>query len=169
MIVVQQVRALSPPAALQLAAGALGAVLAVVFVCPAVGAACLGALGDGRRYAGDSPALPWRGAFAAVAVLAAFSVAHPFLVPHAVIAWPMLAFALLGLLANAASVFAAFPERLSALHPLGVRMSSSGYAVLAGSGAIALARPEVWICVVAVVATALLLAAERLLGMRSGK
>ena len=165
MIVIHQAqeRGLSSPAALQLASGALGALLAIAFVCPAVGAASLGALGDGRRYAGVSPAaVPWRGAFGAVAVFATASVAYTFHVPHGVSAWPMLAFALLGLVANAASVFAAFPERLSALHPFGVRASSAGYVVLAGAGAIALLRPERWICVAAVLAAGLALLAERL-------
>jgi len=169
LIVIHQVqgRALTSPAGLQLATSALGTALAFAFVCPAVGAASFGALGDGWRYAGGSPAAKWRGAFVSVAVLAAASTAYPFLVPHAVSGWIMLAFAALGLLANAASVFAAIPERLSALHPSGMRASSAGYAMLAGSGAIALARPEVWICVAAVVAMAIVLAAERLLGTRS--
>jgi hypothetical protein len=113
--------------------------------------------------------LPWRGAFAAVAALAAASIAYPFMVPHAVSGWPMLAFALLGLLANAASVIAAVPERLSALHPFAVRASSAGYAMLAGSGAIALLRPEGWICIAATVATALVLAAEWLFGRRCAR
>jgi hypothetical protein len=49
LIVVHQAqgRALSSPAALQLASSALGAVLAFAFVCPAVGAASFGALGNG--------------------------------------------------------------------------------------------------------------------------
>lgn len=172
MIVTHQAqgRALSSPAALQLASGALGALLAIAFVCPAVGAASLGALGDGRRYAGVSPAAaPWRGAFAAVAAFAAVLVAYTFLVPHTVSGWPMLAFALLGLLANAASVFAAIPERLSALHPFGVRGSSASYATLAGSGTVALLRPEPWVCVAAVLATGVALAAERLLGRWCGR
>lgn len=172
MIVTHQAqgRALSSPAALQLASGALGALLAIAFVCPAVGAASLGALGDGRRYAGVSPAAaPWRGAFAVVGALAAATVAYAFVVPHAVTGWSMLAFALFGLLANAASVFAAIPERLSALHPFGVRASSASYATLAGSGAVALLRPEPWVCVAAVLATALALATERLLGRRSAR
>ena len=160
-------RALSSPAALQLASGALGAALAFAFVCPAVGAASLGALGDSRRYAGVSPAVaPGRGPFVAVASLAAASVAYPFLVAHTVSGWPMLAFALLGLLANAASVLAAFPARLSELHPYSVRGSSAGYAMLAGSGVIALLRPEGWICVAASLATALVLVAEWLQGGR---
>ena len=169
MIVVRQARrrALYSPAGLQLASGVLGATLALAFACPAVGAASLGALGDGWRYTGDSPAATWRGAFVSVALLAAASTAYPFLVPHAVSGWTMLAFAALGLLVNAASVFAAIPARLSALHPFGVRASSAGYGVLAGSGAIALAGPEVWVCAAAVVAMAIVLAAERLLGTRS--
>jgi hypothetical protein len=165
-----QERALSSPAALQLASGALGALLTIAFVCPALGAASLGALADGRRYAGVSPgAAPWRGAFAAVAALAVVLVAYTFLVPHTVSGWPMLAFALLALVANAASVLAAFPEQLSALHPFGVRWSSAVYAMLAGAGAIALLRPERWICVAAVLAAGLALAAERLLGRWSGR
>ncbi|MEW6688031.1 MAG: hypothetical protein AB1452_02960, partial [Pseudomonadota bacterium] len=136
-------------------------------VCPAVGAASLGALGDGRRYAGASAGALWRGAFAVLALFAAASIAYPFVTPHAVSGWPMLAFALLGLLANAASVLAAFPERLSGRHPFSVRASSAGYAMLAGAGAAGLLRPEGWICVAAVLAAVPVLAAERLRGRRS--
>ena len=172
MIVVPQAqgRAFSSPAALQLASGALGALLATAFVCPAVAIASLGAIGEGARYAGVSPpSVRWHVAFTAVAVLAAVSVAYPFLVPHTVSGWPMLGFALVGLAANAACVLAAFPERLSALHPLGVRASSAGYAILAGAGAIALVRPQGWVCVAAVLVTGVALGAERLLGRWSGR
>lgn len=169
MIVVQQARALWPPAALQLASGALGTVLALALLCPAVGAASLAALAEGRRYAGPLPAPVWRRAFAAVAVLAAASIAAPFFVPHTVYAWPMLAFAALGLAVNAASVVAAFPGRLSALHPYGVRASSAGYVALAGWGALALVRPEGRLCVAGVAVIGIVLAAERLLGRRTGR
>lgn len=172
MIVVHQPqgRTLSSPAALQLASGVLGVLLATAFVCPAVAMASLGAIGDGRRYAGVlSATVRWRAAFIAVVVLATISVAYPFLVPHTVSGWPMLAFALLGLAANAASVLAAFPERLSALHPLGLRASSAGYAMLAGAGAIALLRPERWICIAAVLAAGVALATEWLPGRWRGR
>ena len=162
--------ALSSPAVLQLAAGALGALLAAAFVCPAVGAASLGALGDGSRYAGASPgAAARRRPFGAVAVLAAASVAYAFFVPYTVSAWPMLAFAALGLAVNAASVLAAFPHRLFALHPFGVRASSVGYAALAGAGAIALTLPRGWVCVAVIVVVAVVLAAERLFERRRGR
>ncbi len=164
LIIVEQsrVRTLASPAALQLASGALGATLGLAFLCPAVGAAGLGALADGRRYAAGAATL-WRGVFAAVATLAAASVAYPFFVAHDVSGWPMLAFALLGLVVNLACVLAAVPQRLSGLHPLGVRASSAGYSILAGAGAAALLRPGGWACVVAVIAIVLALAAERLL------
>lgn len=159
--------ALSSPAAVQLATGALGALLAAAFACPAVAAASLGALGDCRRYAHFSPAIGrWHAAFGAVAVLTFVSLAYPFFVPHTVFAWPMLAFAVLGLVANVASVLAAFPERLSAFHPFGMRASSAGYAILAGAGAIALLRPEGWLCIAAPLAAGIAMAAERLLGRR---
>ena len=155
------------PAKLQLASGTLGALLAVATLCPAVGAASLGALSDGRRYADASAAAPtWRFAFGAVSVLALGSVIYPFLVDHTVLAWPMFAFAFLGVAANAASVLAALPARLSALHASRLRASSMGYAVLAGAGLLALVRPAGWVCVAAVVATTVALAAERLLGAR---
>ena len=158
------------PGALQLVLGALGAALAIAFVCPAVGAASLGALSDSRRYAGASrEGTPWSIASAGIAAIALSSVAYPFLVPHTVLAWPMLAFALLGLLANTASVLAAFPQRLSALHPWRMRASSAGYAMLAAWGAIALLRPAGWICVAAVVAAGLILPAEWLLEGRAAR
>ena len=172
MIVVHQAqgRALSSLAALQFAAGALAALFATAFVCPAVAMASLGAVGDGTRYAGVSPpSVRWHVACTAVAVLAAVSVAYASFVPHTVSGWPMLGFALLGFVANAASVLAAFPERLSALHPLGVRASSAGNAILAGAGAVALVRPQGWVCVAAVLAIGVALAAERLLGRWSGR
>lgn len=160
-------RALALPASFQLASGALGVALAFAFVCPALGAACFGALGDARRYAGTPAGALWRAAFAALAVLAAASIAYPFATPHSVSGWPMLAFALLGLLVNSASVLAALPERLSAQHPFAMRASTAGYAMLAGAGAAGLLRPEGWICVVAVLATVPALAAEHLLDWRS--
>lgn len=151
-------------ARLQLFSGTFGVLLAVATLCPAVGAASLGALSDGRRYAGASGA--WRLAFGGLVAIAVVSIVYPLLVDHAVQAWPMLAFALIGLFANAASTLAALPARLSALHPSRLRASSIGYAVLAGGGLVALVRPAGWVCVVAVVATTIPLAAERLLGAR---
>jgi hypothetical protein len=74
----------------------------------------------------------------------------------------MLAFALLGMIVNAAVVLAAFPQRLSELHPFPMRASSAAYALLAGSGTAALVWPEGWVCVAAVAAAAPVLAAERL-------
>lgn len=156
---------LSSPAVLQLATGALGALLAAAFACPAVAAASLGALGDCSRYAHFShESSRQRGLFGAVALLIFVSIAYPFFVPHTVLAWPMLAYALLGLVANAGSVLAAFPHRLSAFHPFGMRASSAGYTILAGAGAIALLRPGSWVCIAALLAASLALAAERLLG-----
>jgi hypothetical protein len=152
---------LGTPAGLQFAAGVLGAALAFLFTCPAVGAAGLAALGDGWRYAGDSPAPAWRGAFGVAAAIAAASVAFPFFVPHLVSGWAMLGFGLFGIAVNAAAVFAAIPHRLSALHPSGVRASDAAYGATAVAGAIALARPEGWLCALAVAATALVLGLER--------
>ena len=155
------------PATLQLASGALGALLAVAFLCPAVGVASLGALSDGRRYVGASRAAnPWRVALAGVGALALLSIVYPFWVDHTVAAWPMLAFAVFGLLANAASVLAAMPERLSALHPSRLHASSAGYALLAIWGGVALVWPAGWVCVAAVAASAAVFALERWPGAR---
>ena len=154
------------PTGLQFATGAFGAALGLVFTCPAVAAAGVGALGDGWRYAGDSPAATLRGAFGAAAAFAAASIAYPFFIPHFVSGWTMLGFALVGLVVNAAAVLAAIPERLSALHPVRVRASDATYAMLAGSGAIALAWPEGWVCAVAAAGAALALGAEWLVGRR---
>lgn len=156
------------PAALQLAAGMLGTLFAFVFVCPAVGVASLGALSDGRRYAGNPAALPWRAAYGTAVVLALVATAFPFFVPHVVLAWPMLVFALLGLLVVAASVLAAIPGRLSALHPSRLHASGTGYLMLGTWGVTALVKPAGWVCVAAAASMALVLAADHLLGRRAG-
>ncbi|MGW8271070.1 MAG: hypothetical protein ACWGNS_11490 [Burkholderiales bacterium] len=134
------------PAALQLGTGALGAGIAFVLACPALGVASLGALADGERYArtGDARALRWISV--GVALLATAAVATALITPSEVPRWSLIAFALVGIVVNALCVMAAFPHRLSQLVQAGRGASASGFAALLGVGLLFVVSPAGWIC-----------------------
>jgi hypothetical protein len=134
------------PAALQLGTGALGAGMAFVLACPAMGVASLGALVDGERYARTSDALGMRWASLGVAAFALAAIVTALLAPAEVPRWSLIAFALLGLVMNAVCVIAAFPHRLSQLTQAGRGASASGFAALLGVGLLFVVRPAGWIC-----------------------
>ncbi|MDX1375905.1 MAG: hypothetical protein R3357_10105, partial [Burkholderiales bacterium] len=122
------------PAALQLGAGALGTGVAFAFACPVLGVASLGALADSEHYARTSDAGALRWASRAVAVVAIAAIAVALIAPAEVPRWSLLAFALIGMLVNAACVMAAFPLRLSQLAAAGRGASASGFAALFAVG-----------------------------------
>jgi len=149
------------PAAIQLSTGALGIGLALAIACPAVGAASLGAFADGERFArGSAAAQRWRWMFVAGAALAAGAVLLALAEPRAVPGWLLIVFALLGILASAASSLAAFPQRLSALGPGAAAVPGADRAFLLGAGALLLMRPAGWVCLAATVAILLCYAAR---------
>jgi len=155
------------PAALQLGAGALGAGLAFVFACPAIGVASLGALADGERYARSSDALGLRWASLAFAALAIAAIALALIAPDKVPAWGVIIVALLGMIVNAVCVVAAFPLRLSQLADAGRGASGSGFAVLLAIGLLLVVRPATWVCIAGAVAIALSIGWARLVRPRT--
>ncbi|KPK08731.1 MAG: hypothetical protein AMJ64_02690 [Betaproteobacteria bacterium SG8_39] len=157
------------PAALQLTAGALGAGFALAFACPALGVASLGALADGERFAKGGEARTLRWASLAIATLASVAIAVALIAPVAVPGWVLIVVALVGILANAACVVAAFPLRLSQLADAGRGASASGFAALFGVGVLLLARPAGWVCIAGAVAIALAIAWGRLTRSRSAQ
>jgi hypothetical protein len=134
------------PAALQLGTGALGAGMAFVLGCPAMGVASLGALVDGERYARTSDALGMRWASLGIAAFAVAAITTALLAPAEVPRWSLIAFALVGITANALCVMAAFPHRVSQLTQAGRGASLSGFAALLGVGLLFIVRPAGWIC-----------------------
>lgn len=134
------------PAALQLGTGALGAGIAFVLACPALGVASLGALADGERYARTSDARALRWISVGVALLATAAVASALITPSEVPRWSLIAFALLGIVVNGLCVMAAFPHRLSQLVQAGRGASTNGFAALFGVGLLFVLRPAGWIC-----------------------
>jgi hypothetical protein len=150
------------PAALQLGAGTLGAGFALVFACPALGVASLGALADSERYArtSDAPSLRW-GALA-VAVLAVTSIALAVISPAEVPGWSLIVAALVGAVANAACVLAVFPLRVSQIADVRRSASASGFAALFAVGVVLVARPAAWVCIAGSIAVALAIAWARL-------
>lgn len=157
------------PAALQLGAGTVGAGLALVFACPALGVASLGALADSERYArtGDAPGLRW--AAFAVAVLAVSSIAIAVIAPAEVPGWSLIVAALVGALANAACVLAVFPLRVSQVADAGRSASASGFAALFAVGVVLVARPAVWVCIAGSIVIALAIAWARLRRLRPAR
>lgn len=148
------------PAVIQLASGALGAGLALATACPAVGAMSLGALANGEHFSRCSRAAwRWRWRYAAAAALAGGSVVLALMEPRAVSGWPLLVFALIAMLADAASSLAALPQRLSALGPRAAHVPSADHALLLGAGTLLLLRPAGWVCIAATVAILLVRAA----------
>jgi len=157
------------PAALQLGAGALGAGFAFVFACPALGVASLGALADSERYARTSEAFGLRWASLGLAAFAIAAIAMALIAPGEVPGWSLIVAALVGMLANAASVIAAFPLRLSQLVDAGRGGSPSGFAALFAVGLLLVARPAAWVCVAGAVAIALAIGWTRLMRFGSAK
>lgn len=157
------------PAALQLGTGALGAGIAYVLACPALGVASLGALADGERYArtSDAPALRW--VSVVVAVLATAAIVTALLSPAEIPRWSLIAFALVGIVVNGLCVIAAFPHRLSQLAQAGRGSSVSGFAALFGVGLAFVVRPAGWICLVGSVVIALAIGWARFARPRSGQ
>jgi uncharacterized membrane protein len=150
------------PAALQLGAGALGTGFALVLACPALGVASLGALVDGERYARNSDANGLRRTSMAIAALALGAIVVALIHPVAVPGWALIFAALVGMLANAACVMAAFPLRLSQLADAGKSVSMSGFGALLGVGVLLVARPAAWVCIAGSVAIAVAIAWARL-------
>jgi len=157
------------PAALQLGTGALGAGMAFVLACPAMGVASLGALVDGERYASTSDAIGMRWASLAVAAFAVAAIVTALLAPAQVPRWSLIAFALLGLAMNAVCVLAAFPHRLSQLTRTGRDASTSGFAALLGVGVLFVVRPAGWICLAGSVVIAAAIGWARLTRRRIGR
>jgi hypothetical protein len=124
------------PAALQLGAGTVGAGLALVFACPALGVASLGALADSERYARTSGARGLRWAAFAVAALAISAIAIAVIAPAEVPGWSLIVAALVGGFANAACVLAVFPLRVSQVADAGRSASASGFAALFAVGVV---------------------------------
>jgi len=142
------------PAALQLGTGALGAGIAFVLACPALGVASLGALVDSERYARTSDALGLRWVSVGAALLATAAIATALIAPTEVPRWSLIAFALVGIVVNGLCVMAAFPHRLSQLAHAGRGTSASGFAALFGVGLLFVVRPAGWICLAGSVAIA---------------
>ena len=117
----------------QFAYAGLGATLAVLTGCAAVAIASIGAMIDALRFTAARGVRLWAlvggpSALLALALGWSWSADHPSAAP-----W-MLAFGGVGLLVNAASVFAAFPYRVREFGAACARASSWAYLVLVGLG-----------------------------------
>lgn len=118
---------------IQFASAGIGAVLAVLTGCAAVATASIGALIDALRFVVGRGAWMWiivagASALLVAALAASWGGGHPAAAP-----W-MLAFGAVGLLGNAASVFAAFPHRTREFGAACARVSSWAYMLLIATG-----------------------------------
>lgn len=124
-------------ATIQLASAGLGAALAVIAGCAALAAASMGALIDALRLLTGGGARTWlcvAGATVSLAVIVAWAGPST---PRDAAPW-MMAFGAIGLLANAATVLAAFPHRLSEFGAACGGVSSWTYVFLVGAGGLTL-------------------------------
>lgn len=127
----------SHAATIQFVSAGLGVALAVLTGCAALATASIGTLIDALRLRARRGARMWlflAGAAASLALVMAWTGrgASPGAAP-----W-MMAFGAIGLVGNAASVFAAFPYRLCEFGPACGRVSSWTYFLLLGAGGLAL-------------------------------
>lgn len=129
----------APPraAAVQVTTGAIGAGLAMTFLCPAVGAAGIGIALDGARAA---PGLRW--VYALIGLVCIGAIGASLVLAHAPPSWAMLGFGAFGLLASAATMLAGLSGGL-----ISGRASSAGFGVLFVSGLVMLLHPAAWVCV----------------------
>jgi len=114
---------------IQFASAGFGATLAVLTGCAAVAIASIGAIIDALRFSAAHGARLWA-LVAGASGLLAVALAWSWTEDHLAAAPWMLAFGSVGLLANAASVFAAFPYRVRAFGAACARVSSWAYLVL---------------------------------------
>lgn len=83
--------------------------------------------------------------FAFVFACPALGIAMALIRPGEVPGWSLIVAALVGMVANAACVVAAFPLRLSQIVNAGMRGSVSGFATLLAVGVLLVARPAAWV------------------------
>lgn len=124
--------------AIHFACAGLGTTLAVLTGCAAVAIASVGAMIDALRFTAPRGVGLWALAGGPSAVLA-LALAWSWSADHLTAAPWMLAFGGVGLLANAASVFAALPCRVREFGAACLRASSWVYLVLIGLGLLGIA------------------------------